>query len=151
MGRLSREHVELTTKRVFSFLLERESCVARLVAVTKITESLMKTRSSNGVRKKNYRDQLDNAHKVLCSLATDSEEYKQKYIKMKDKNDNLSHKNANLSDENVKLLHKLSKFEQCKALCKTHEQARTKAEEDCETFMKENKLLKDEISRLQKK
>ena len=146
MGRNTKEHTELVNKKVFTFLLERKECAARLKAVTNITESLLKCR--NGERKKKYKQQLGNAHKVLCSLATDAAENRQKYRRLDVNYEKAMRKNRELSDENVELHEKVRKWDQLQETSETQKQMRFKAEEDCGLLLTENNKLREEIKKL---
>ena len=148
MGRNSKEHIELVNKRVFTFLLERKTCTARLKAVTAITESLLKCRSTNGDRKKKYRAQLENSHKVLCCLATDSEEHRQKFRQLESKYEQAIRKNVELSDLNVALYEKLRRMENLAETSELQKNARLSAEEDCGKYLREKRAAQEENERL---
>ena len=148
MGRNTKELNELVNKRVFKYLLERQSAAARLKAVRTVTERLLKTRSSNGDRKKLYKDQLDNAHKVLCCLATDGEELLEKHKKLKSDYDQVIKSRSEVSDMNVALHEKLRKMNYIIATSETQKELRFKAEEDCGRFLQEKRKALDESARL---
>ena len=150
MGRNTKEHTELVNKRIYSFLLERQTCTARLKAVTCITESLLKCRSTNGDRKKKYRAQLENSHKVLCSLATDSEEYREKYKQSQKKYEQATRRNTELSDENVALYGKLRRMNNLAETSEIQKKARLLAEEDCGKLLKDKLEIVEENNKLRK-
>ena len=150
MGRNTKEHNELVKKRIFTFLLERKTCAARLKAVTGITESLLKCRSTNGDRKKKYRAELGNAHKVLCSLATDSEEHRQKYRQLETKYEQAIRKNAEVSDENVGLHEKLRYMNNVTEMSEIQKKARLLVEEDYGKLLKEKREIQEENKRLRR-
>ena len=151
MGRHSVEHKELANKRILTFLLERKTCAARLKAVTGITESLLKCRSTNGDRKKKYREELANAHKVLCCKATDLEEFRQKNIELDSKYEQSLKRNSELADRNVRLLNKLRDMEYHISNSNQQREMRIKAEEDCGRYLDEKRKTEEENRRLKEK
>lgn len=100
MPRLSKEHLELTQRKILRFLLERPDTKAKLGVMMKLTEGLCKTKG-NSVRRINYKKQIENAHKVLCVESTDLVEWKAKFYKEKKRCLQLSEKNSILSDHMI--------------------------------------------------
>ena len=154
MGRNSKEHKELCNKKILQYLLKRDTCASRLKAVTGITDSLLKCRSMNADRKREYRAQLENSHKVLCCMATDLEEFKETYRELDSKYKQATRSKAELSDQNVKLHTKLQKMNFFKDTCEMQKKMRCQAEEDCGRYLREkrealeeNKALREEIAK----
>ena len=149
MGRNSKEKVELTTKRVWSYLMDRETTKKRFAVVEQLTEQVLKCR--NSARKKQYREQLENAHKVLCSLATDSEEYKTKYFDMKEEHAQTVKKRAEWANKattlQTTLQTKLLEMDRISRSCEQHKQLRQKAEDDCGQLLNEKRKAVDQRDR----
>ena len=145
MGRNSKEHIELKTKNIYQYLVERDSCSKRLLAVQKMTNSLLKCRSTNGERKKKYRSELDNAHRVLCSAAADLIESDKIILKLKEEATHARAKKAQILDDNVALSWKLRELEDMKRQSDRQKEYRLKTEEDCGKFYRENERLKEEM------
>ena len=145
MGRNSKEHIELTTKKIYKYLVEREACSKRLLAVQKLTNSLLKCRSTNGERKKKYRAELDNAHRVLCSSAADLVQSKERILELEEQATHARAKKAQILDDNVALSWKLKELEDMKRQSERQKEYRLKTEEDCGKFYRENERLKEEM------
>ena len=77
MGRRTKENIELTEKRVITFLLDRDDTKAKLTVVTDLLTSLQNTKK--GERHQKINDKLVNSFKVLCVESTDLLEWKHKY------------------------------------------------------------------------
>ena len=145
MGRNSKEHIELKTKTIYQYLVERDSCSKRLLAVQKMTNSLLKCRSTNGERKKKYRSELDNAHRVLCSAAADLIESRERILELEEEATHARAKKAQILDDNVALSWKLRELEDMKRQSDRQKEYRLRTEEDCGKFYRENEKLKDEL------
>jgi len=145
MGRNSKEKVELTTKRVWSYLMDRETTKKRFAVVEQLTDQVLRCR--NSARKKQYREQLENAHKVLCSLATDSEEYKTKYFDMKEEHAQAVKKRAEWANQATTLQTKLLEMDRISRSCEQHKQLRQKAEDDCGQLLDEKRKAVDQRDR----
>ena len=129
--------------------MERESTQKRFAVVEKLTDQVLKCR--NAVRKKDYRRQLENAHKVLCSLATDSEEYKAKYFAEKKKYAEMAAKKAEWGDDAVALRNKLLEMDRIASNCEQQKQLRLNAEEDCGKLLDEKREALRKIDKAVKK
>ena len=123
--------------------MERESTKKRFAIVEQLTDQVLKCR--NWSRKKEYRAQLENAHKVLCSLATDSEEYKTKYFDLKEEHAKAVKKRAEWANQATTLQTKLLEMDRISRSCEQQKQLRLNAEEDC------GKLLDEKRKALQKR
>tara|TARA_B110000467_G_scaffold127859_1_gene121096 strand:+ start:700 stop:1014 length:315 start_codon:yes stop_codon:yes gene_type:complete len=99
MGRLSKEFHEMQKKQ-YRFLLEQEDVQKRIKICDTILDSMLKSR---GVRKKKYREELQNVHKFLSIKLSDYEKLKKKYSDLEKKYEQSQKKNAELSDRNVRL------------------------------------------------
>ena len=149
MGRNSKEHIELTTKKIYKYLIERETCSKRLKAVQTITNSLLKCRSTNGERKRKYRAELDNAHRVLCSGMADGEEYRQKYLDIQTKYTQAIQKRTKVQDENVALSWKVRDMERIKYAYERHKDFRLQTEQDCGVILEEKRTALRKCARLE--
>lgn len=143
MGRLSKEHKELITKKSFRFLLERKTTEERLKAVSSITESLLKSRSSD--RRQKFRDQLRNAHEVLCVTSTDFSELREKYNQLNSKYEQVLKKRTEQDNIHVAMHQKCMNIESVKRNSALNQDARLRAEMDCEKFMKDNEELRKKL------
>ena len=145
MGRLPKLHKELITKKSFKFLLERKTTEERLKAVSNITESLLKSRSSD--RRQKFRHQLNNAHQVLCVTATDFDELRDKYNELNSKYEEALQRRTEQNNKNVALHQKNMEMESVKRNSALNQEARLRAEMDCEKFMRENEELRKKLAK----
>ena len=135
MPRLSKEHTELLSGKVYRFLLEREDTKKKLSICRQKLASLEKARSSD--RRKMYREQLDNCFKKLCSDSTDAVEFREKLRTARSETDRQSRKRAELADQ-VLLLQRMSvKFEKMKHAYETAKQTLWTMEEDYQKLLHE--------------
>ena len=129
--------------------MERESTQKRFAVVEQLTDQVLKCR--NAVRKKDYRRQLENAHKVLCSLATDSEEYKTKYFDLKEEHAQAVKKRAEWANQATTLQTKLLEMDRISRSCEQQKQLRLNAEEDCGKLLDEKREALRKIDKAVKK
>ena len=147
MGRRSKEHVELTEKRVLQFLMDRNDTRLKLDALSSLLDSVLKTKN-NSERRKKYHSQLLNAHKVLCVESTDLLELRTKHNDLKTKNNKITEEKCLLRDMNSELQRQVKKIPLLEARSSAHRIARLSAENDLQETVGENAVLLSRIEKL---
>lgn len=148
MGRKTKQKIEFTERRVYSYLLEREDTKKKLTALEQIFESFTKTRNSD--RKKKYKADLMNAFRVLCSDSTDLIEWKEKLKKARESSERQSKKRAELTDIVLALERTNKKLGDYETSLDLERESKYKTEEAYGKLLDENRELQNKLRKQQK-
>ena len=146
MPRLSKEHVELTQKRILRSLISRPDTKAKLAVMTSLLQAYGKTKE-NSKRREKYQKELENGHKVLCVESTDLIEWKAKYYEEKERCCRLSAKNSFLRDKMISLQEHKKENERLKLRLQTYKESVRLAEEDVAGMLKNITRLEQEAKK----
>ena len=149
MGRKTKEKIELTEKRVYSYLLEREDTKNKLTALEQIFESFAKSRSSE--RKQKFRADMMNSFRVLCSQSTDLLEWKAKLKNARKASELNGRKRAGLADKILALERRNMELCKCETSLQLERDSKHRTEEAYGQLLDTNRELESKLSKLQTK
>ena len=151
MPKVSKEKKELTERRVPRFYLERLDTQKKLVVVSGLLQSILKTRSTNKKRKDNYIEKLENCFKVLCSHSTDLLESKEKLKIAQKEIGRQNDLRSECQDNVITLERKLRGASEYKARFHQERELKYKAEEDIRKNLSQINNLEKQIEELKTK
>ena len=151
MGRHSKQYTELTTASLSDYLLKREDTAKKLVVVTRLLDSALKTRSTNGARKKKYISELTHCLKKLCTDSTDMLMYKERWKKVREDYERESRKRCDFQNENIELGYIAKEVSELRKRLEDETKNKHNAERRYGDLSRENALLSQKNEKLQAK
>ncbi len=139
MGRLSREHKDLTRK-VLVFLLKPEETQKKIKVCQNLLGSVLKSR---GARKGVYLEQLSNTFKNLCVDSTEKTQLKIESQTMKKEYNRVQKENAELHNELVCLQNTKKELETWEKRFNEERKAKRAIENQYGKLLRENQKLQE--------
>ena len=150
MPRLSKEKKELILGKVYPFLMDRPDTAKKYKIVSDILQSILKTKSNNGTRRKKYLDELQNCFQKLTSQSTDLIETRQKLKQVRNDLERQSRKRCEIQDKLIEAEYQNSLYSEYKARFEEQRKCCTRSEQDYGILLRENDTLISRITALKK-